>query len=194
MTTTHGHRTGGRLVVLAVLLGLLGSGVLVWQSSRAAFTATTSNDTNSWAAGTVSVSDDDSGSAMFTATGLAPGDTASRCVTVTYTGSLASSVKLYTTASSYSGTLGSYLSLVVEQGTGGSFADCAGFTSSSTVYSGTLANFASSATGFGTGVGAFAPTGAGQSSVYRFTYTLADDNAAQGTSGGIGFTWEAQNT
>src|SRR3712207_7319239 len=46
-----------------------------------------------------SLSDDDSGSAMFTATGLKPGSTGTKCIQVTYGGSLAAAVKLYVSSS-----------------------------------------------------------------------------------------------
>ncbi|MDP9398640.1 MAG: hypothetical protein M3P96_12860 [Actinomycetota bacterium] len=88
-------------------------------------TATTANGPNTWSAGTVAISDDDTGSAMFTATALRPNDTGNKCILVTYNGSLAASVKLYAAAT---GTLGTYLDLTVQKGTGGSFANCTGFT------------------------------------------------------------------
>lgn len=182
------------LIVLFVLCGLLIGGAMVWDASDATFTATTSSGGSSWNAGTVSLSDDDQSSAMFQLTNLIPGSTGSRCVVVTYDGSVAADVRLYTTAASYTGTLGTYLDLVVEEGTGGSFAGgCGAFVPTGTLYTGTLAGFAAGATNFGNGLGSFAPAGAGDTAVYRFTYTLQDDNAAQGRSGGIGFTWEARN-
>lgn len=174
----------------AVPAALAVSAALVWQASTAAFNDTTDNGTNNWSAGTVVISDDDSGAAMFNATALKPGDTASRCIEVTYTGSLAASVKLYASAS---GTLGSYLDLTVQQGTGGTSGSCAGFTADSTLYTGTLAGFASSASNYGSGVGTFAPTASGQKKSYRITYTVQDNNAAQGTTASATFTWEAQN-
>jgi hypothetical protein len=183
---------GDRVKVLAVLIAVLSSGVMVWHASNAAFSATTANTGNTWTAGTVSLTDDDSSTAMFTATGLKPNSTAAKCITVTYTGTLASSVKLY--ATSYTGTLGTYLNLTVEQGTGGSYSSCAGFTPGSTIYSGTLSGFAGASTGFANGVGSFTPSSNPTSAVYRFTYTVQDNNSAQGLSSTCGFTWEAQNT
>jgi hypothetical protein len=191
-TVRSASAVGDRVKVLAVLLAVLASGVMVWRASNAAFSATTSNTGNTWTAGTVSLTDDDSNTAMFTATGLKPNATAAKCITVTYTGNLASSVKLY--ATSYTGTLGTYLNLTVEQGTGGSYSSCTGFTTGSTLYSGTLAGFAGAKVDFSTGVGSFAPSTNGSTAVYRFTYTVQDTNSAQGLSSTCGFTWEAQNT
>jgi hypothetical protein len=170
---------------------VLASSVMVWHASSAAFTATTSNGPSNWSAGTVTLSDDDSGTAMFNVSGLKPADNGSKCIAVTYDGSLAANVKLYASAA---GTLGSYLDLTVEQGTGGSSGSCSGFTPAATIYAGTLAGFASSASNYATGVGGFAPTGSAQTRTYRFTYTVQNNNAAQGASASGTFTWEAQNS
>jgi hypothetical protein len=178
--------------LLVILVAILGTGALIWNSSNAAFSGTTSNATNSWATGQVSLTDDDSNTAMFSVTGLKPGSTGSNCITVTYTGSVASAVKLYATG--YTGTLGTYLTLSVDQGTGGSFGSCAGFTAGSNIYTGTLAGFAGSKVDFASGVGSFAPSSNPTSAVYRFTYTLQDNNSAQSLTSTCGFTWEAQNT
>src|SRR5262245_56233961 len=93
------HRAPKKLIVgAAVPMAVLASGGLVWQSSYSAFSATTSNPTNNWTAGTVALSDDDSNTAMFTASNLKPGATGTKCIAVTSTGSLASTVKLYGTS------------------------------------------------------------------------------------------------
>src|SRR4051794_4529260 len=70
----------------AVPAAVLASGALVWQSSYSAFSATTSNPTNNWTAGTVALADDDSNTALFTATNLKPGSTGTKCIAVTSTG------------------------------------------------------------------------------------------------------------
>jgi hypothetical protein len=185
----------------ALAAGVLASGAIVWQASYSAFSATTSNPTNNWSAGTVALSDDDSSVAMFTATNLKPGSTGQKCIAVTSTGSLASAVKLYGTSYTTTNALASSLNLTVTQGTGGGFsAGCSGFTAlgtGSSVYSGTVAGFAGSATSFATGLGSWAPTGTGsETRVFQFTYTLdaATPNTAQGGTAAVGFTWEAQNS
>jgi hypothetical protein len=183
------------LPLLLILGGLFTSLTLVWGASGATFTSSTSSSGNSWSAGTVTIGDDDTGTAMFALTNLIPGSTGSRCIVVSYSGSVAADIKLYTTAASSTGTLGSYLDVTVEQGTGGSFAGgCGAFVSASTIFTGTLTVFAATVTNFSTGIGTFTPAGSGQTSVYKVTYTLQDNNAAQGLSGGIGFSWEARNT
>ena len=75
------------LLLAAVPVGLLASGLLIFTASYSAFSATTTNGANSWSAGTVTISSNP-GTAMFTASGLKPGDTGTACVKVTHTGSL----------------------------------------------------------------------------------------------------------
>lgn len=182
-----------QLAAAGGVAALVVNGLLVWSGTSAAFTSSTSNPTNNWNAGSVAVSDDDSNAAMFNATGLVPGSTGTRCITVTYGGDLASTgVKLYVSASS--GTLGTHLNVTVEEGSGGSFGSCTGFTSSSSIYTGTLANFASTSTAFASGVGSWAPSSSGATRTYRFTYTLdaATPSSMQSTTAGATFMWEAQ--
>jgi hypothetical protein len=183
-------RTATKWGVMPV--AILVSGLLVWQSSYAAFSSTTSNPTNNWTTGTVSLSDDDSAGAMFTATALKPGSTGTKCILVTSSGSLASAVKLYATG--LTGTLGTDIDLVVEEGTPGNFSSCSTF-SGSTLYSGTVAGFAAASTGFANGVSSWTPTGSGsESKTFRFVYTINSGSTAQGATAGVAFTWEAQNT
>lgn len=169
-------------------------GALVVVGSRAAFSATTDNQSNSWSAGTVAISDDDSASAMFSVTGLKPGSSNQKCIAVTYTGSLTpADVKLYGTIGG-SG-LATYIDTVVDIGTGGTFASCAGFSSTSTLYTGTLANFGSTYTNWASGLAAWSPASTPVTRVFRFTTTVqaGASNAAQGLNASGTFTWEAQN-
>jgi hypothetical protein len=187
-----------RLVAAASIpVAVVASGALVWQSSYAAFSATTSNPTTNWTAGTVALSDDDSNTAMFTAGNLKPGSTATKCIAVTSTGSLASTVKLYGTSYATTKALASSVDLTVEEGTGATFSSCAGFTGGTSIYSGTLAAFGAVKTSFATGVGTWAPTGSGSDTKsYRITYTLSTStpDTAQGGTAAVGFTWESQNS
>jgi hypothetical protein len=187
-----------KLVVgAAVPTAVLASGGLVWQSSYSAFSATTASPTNNWSAGTVALSDDDSNTAMFSATDLKPGATGTKCIAVTSTGSLASTVKLYGTSYSTTNGLAANVNLKVEEGTGATSSSCTGFTGGSTVYDGALSTFGTTKTGFATGVGIWAPTGSGSEiRSYRFTYALSAStpDSAQGGTTAIGFTWESQNS
>lgn len=201
---TRRRRDDGRrrTMVVALPLALVASSAIVYQASNAAFTASTSNGPNTWSSGSVLLSDDDSSSVMFSATGLKPGSTETKCLNVTYSGSLPGNVRLYVT--SPSGTLGPYLDLTIEEGTGatgGASLSCTGFVLGSapsgllTAPGGTLSSFAGTSTDFATGVSAWAPTGAAtEVRSYRVTYTLQDDNNAQNKSAAATFTWEARNS
>lgn len=173
---------------------------VVGQASYAAFSAKVANTGNSVAVGSVTLADDDSGTALLSLTNLKPGSSGSRCIAVTSTGTLASSVKLYATDVVTTKSLGSYVTLTVTQGTGGSFSSCTGFTpltTGSAVSSGTLAAFTSTATGYGTGVGTWTPTGnAAETRTYQFAYAVSPTtpDTAQGGTATFGLTWEAQNT
>jgi hypothetical protein len=193
-------RTARLVGAFSAVAGVAASAAVIWQASYSAFSATTANPTNNWAAGNIALSDDDTNTAMFNASNLKPTSTGTKCIAVTSTGSLASTVKLYGTTYSTTNALASSLNLTVTQGTGGGFGSCTGFTplgTGSSVYSGTLSAFAAAETNFGNGLGTWAPTGIGsETRVFQFTYTLDPNtpNTAQSGTAAIGFTWEAQNS
>ena len=190
----------------APLAAFLLVGILVITGSRAAFTATTDNTGNNWAAGDVALSDDDGGvTAMFDAPNLGPTDVVENCIEVTYDGSLTTSgVRLYG-AETTAGTLDDYLDMTIEIGVGGTFPGaaatqdgeiaCAGFVADETIYTGTLANFTATATNYASGeepVGGWIPA-TNDSKTYRFVVTVQDDSAASGQDTEVAFTWEAQS-
>lgn len=186
-----------RALIAGVLCAVLLTGGLVMQRTRAAFTGSTGSATNSWASGTVVLGDDDSGSALFSAAGLYPGDTGVRCIRVTYTGSVAAPVRFY--GGAVVGTLGPYIDLVVEQANvgsnNGSFGGgCAGF-GGTVIYSGTLDALNGSASDYLSGLGSFSPAGSGESRVYRFSYSVSSSapSSAQGGTAAIAFSWEGRS-
>jgi hypothetical protein len=189
--------TSKRFVAAAVIpAAVLASGGMVWASSYSAFSASTSNPTSNWTSGTVALADDDSNTAMFNAGNLKPSATAAKCITVTSSGSLGSSVKLYGTDYATTKGLADHLNLKVEEGTGGSAASCDGFTASgAAIFDGTAKSFGTTKTSFTTGVGSWTPAGGTVSKTYKITYSLASStpDTAQGGTAGLGFTWEAQN-
>jgi len=75
-----------RLRIAGAAAGIVLVSALVLQVSSAAFTGSTSSDGSSWAAGTVSLSNDRNGAAMFSSTAMVPGDVVTQCIEVTYTG------------------------------------------------------------------------------------------------------------
>jgi hypothetical protein len=202
-----------KVLAAAVPLGVLASGVLVWQASYAAFSATTTNPNNTFSAGTVTLTDNRQPSTvMFNPTGLKPGSTGSACIKVTYNGSLAANVKMYVASAdlttSSSTNLAQYLTIQILEGSGNA-ADCSDFTGTASnpgtptndynpTGSGdttkTLSAFSSASGNFGTGVSSFGPTGSGQSKTYKITYWLQDNSAAAGMNSTAKFTWEAQNS
>ncbi len=193
-----------RLVAAAsVPVAVIASGALVWQSTYAAFSDTTTTPTSNWSTGTVKLADNDADTALFNATNLKPGATGARCINVTSTGSLASTVKLYGTGFASTKSLGDVITLKVEEGTGATNAACAGFTAdtapAATIVNGSLSSFASGRTDFATGAGTWAPAGgasANETKSYRVSYTLSAGatNAYQAGTASIGLTWEAQNS
>jgi hypothetical protein len=184
------------LLSLAVLGGV---GTAAGIGTFSAFSSTTSNAGNSFAAGTVAIADNDAGSALYDVSNQKPGDSVQKCIQVSYTGSLGASMKHYATGSI--GAIGPYVNLTIESGTQAtpSFPSCSGFSPETTLFSNTLANFASTHSSFANGLADNPGTTAtkwvnGDSVVYRVTATLADNNAAQGaTTGAHAITWEAQN-
>jgi hypothetical protein len=184
---------GSVLVAVALLL----AAGLIARTSLAAFTASTTNPGDHWATGTVALADDDTGSARFNVSGMVPGGagaTDTKCIRVSYTGSATANIRMYVLPANLTGTgLGPYLTFTVEEGSGGTFADCTGFVANATTYGpGTLAAFAAAYPSFASGFSAWQSAGAGNRT-YRITYTLQNDNGAQGKSVDAVFTWEAQS-
>ena len=186
--------------MLTALIATALIGVVSGHATFAAFTRTTANTDNTYAAGTVALGDNDGAGVMWDMADQLPTSAATvRCIRVTFTGSLPSSVRLYTVTAP-SG-LDPYLDITVEKGSmpvASTFPNCGGFTSQATISSvGTLQAFKSTRGDWANGIPAFpgAQTrwNTGDSLVYRFTIQLRDDFAAQGLTGLVGFTWEAQN-
>lgn len=175
----------------AVAAALLALTALTVSRSDAAFSASTANSANSFTAGSVVLTDDDSGTAMFAATGMTPGTPVIECLELTYAGSLTpADVRMYATTT---GTLKTYLNTTIEVGTGGDFSDCTGFTPTSTIYSGTLANFETTHTDWTSGLAVFTAAANPTVRVLRFSVELANNQAAQGLSSTAEFTFEAQD-
>ena len=191
--------------LLATALALTAIGSLAGASTWSAFNDMTDNPANAFAAGTVTLTDDDSGAAMFTGLGnLQPGTSVTRCLVVNYEGSLPASVRLHGTTGGTG--LDPYLSLRVTRGSKTSaFPSCSDFTADTTTYiagkpagtifDGTLAGYPDS---WGAGIvdpvtGSPETWIAGESHAYRFEATVQDDVAAQGKNATQTFRFEAEN-
>lgn len=185
-----------KLLLSLLVVGAVGS-VAAW-GVFAAFTATTTNSGNTITAGTVEIGQHAGATTLYSASNQGPGATVVGCVRVTYTGSLASSVRLYRSAVSNGGAF----DLTVERGSGLSSPDntmnCTGFSASSTAYSGSLDGFASTYAGGVDGKAGGAAWAENDAVDYRFTIEVVDDptpnaNTSPVTSGAHSFTWEARN-
>jgi predicted ribosomally synthesized peptide with SipW-like signal peptide len=189
--------TTRKTLLTLLLVGVVGA--TAGLGTFSAFSSTTDNTGNQFAAGTVTIADNDAGSALYNVSNAAPGASTTSCILLTYSGSLDADVKLYTTSSVNA--FASNVDVTVEKGTGsGAFPACTGFSAQSTVYSGTLANFASTKNNYANGILAFPGAATkwsnGDTLVYRFTVTLNSGvgNAAQGgNTGSHSFTWDARN-
>ena len=96
-------RSNHPAALLAALLAMLIVTAAVARTSQAAFTATSGSDAG-WGSGTVTITDNDSGVALFdSATNgmLDGGSTVQRCIQATYTGDITANVhiRLHATAS-----------------------------------------------------------------------------------------------
>ena len=188
------NSTNRRVRVSAALLAVIAAALLAFQSTGAAFSATTENAGNAFAAGTVTISDNDAGTAMFNLTNMKPGDSSVGCIEVTYSGSLDPQVRTYGAATAGDG-LEDYLDLTIERGDG----TCAAFGTSTAVWTngsdGDLGVFLGAATDYASGSDSWQPTGGAPDDTvpYRYTIALQDNTLAQGKTVTVTFTWEAQN-
>lgn len=185
----------GMLVVTAVA-AVAAASVMVVQMSSAAFTDSVSSADNSWQTGSVTLTQNGDGSAMFSVTDMVPDDSEERCIAVTYEGSVDADVRLYSDWGPTGSTdLAGDLDLLVEHGTGaGGFPDCNGFTSAGTVYDGDLSDFAT-IDGFVGGQDDWGPAGGSvEERAYRFTVTLDSASTQEDQSvSEYEFVWEARN-
>ncbi|NIP96215.1 MAG: hypothetical protein GWO24_23395, partial [Akkermansiaceae bacterium] len=82
-------------------------------------------------------------------------------------------VKLYSGGFTDSGTLADNLNITIEEGTGGSFGSCIGFSAENTIEpTGTLSAFDTAHTNYTNGAGVWDPSGTPESKTYRITLEL----------------------
>jgi hypothetical protein len=193
-------KTSTKVLLTALCVGALGS--FAAMGVFGAFSSTTTNAGNTITAGTVAIADNDAGAAMYSITAAKPGESVSKCIKVTYTGSLDADVHIYTTSTI--GSLGQYVELTITPGTQTtpSFPSCTGFVADSggALYTGTLQNFGTTKNSYANGVvdypGSTTKWATNDSVIYQVTATLQSSapDAAQGlTTGSHTFTWEARN-
>lgn len=177
----HPKRT---LSVLALVLVAVGVAV----GSGANFSAQSANPSNTFTAGTLTMSNSKDAAAILTASNWKPGDTTTGTVDIENTGSLAGTFSLSRTAltnSDGSNPLADKIDLVVK--------DCGDFSGGAptcdvgdpTKYSGTLSAMTSSVA-----LGSYA---ASEKHRYQFstTFNSSAGNAYQGDDSSATFTWDA---
>ncbi|TFD93033.1 hypothetical protein E3T61_05520 [Cryobacterium lactosi] len=185
---------------------ILLAGAMVFQASNAAFSSSTRNPGNSWSTGSVALTDDDNGTAGFQVSNVTPGQTGAKCIVVTASSSVPGVVKAYVQNLSPSAQgLEKYIDLKIEQGTGGSFADCTGFVANSVpvLPAASLATLSTVNNDYATGGSPWTTTGnaSGESKTYKGTWTFdasgltqLEIDALQGASTSIDLVWELQNS
>ncbi len=190
---------------LAAIAVALGCTTVVWPGGTwSAFDRTASSPGNAVATGTVSLTDNDGGSALLSLTGARNGSSVTSCTKLTYGGTVPADVRIYGTVS---GGLASYLTLTITRGTiaGTPTAkSCTGFSADSTdylsrgagvIYSGALAAFpTSAATALADPTsGATEQWDSGEAHAYKLTVTMSSASGA-GMSATADFTWLAAST
>jgi hypothetical protein len=194
-------KTRNKLLTSALVVAVLGSVAALGVFGL--FSATTQNSGNEISSGTVALTDNDAGSAQLNIVGAKPGDSWTRCIKVTYNGSLPADIHSYVVGGT--GPLAPYLHLTLTQGSQptATFPSCTGFTPDAT--NGTGITYSGPALGAPAGTyenGApVVPFGqvawnAGDSLVFRSVLVLdaaAPDLAQGNTTGVYTVVWEARN-
>jgi|GEM_PF-1257954 len=168
----------------AVPAGLLASGLIVAQTSSAAFTAQTQTDSNSWSSGTVELTNDHVGQAVFEVDKIVPGDSGSQTVVVTYDGDVAADVTMFAAGDPQTdNTLAQAMHLTItEEGV------------TDPIYDGPLADF-SALSSSADGVGTWTAAGSGdETKDYTIAWSLPStvtEGDVQGVDTSLVFAWEA---
>jgi hypothetical protein len=181
-------------------VAVIAAGTLVYQASYAAFTGQTRNSGNEWSTGSVTLTDDDNGQARFQVSNMLPGQTQTKCITVTANASVPSTVKGFAInpVTSVQG-LENRILVTIDSGNGGSFTDnCAGFTPVGPEHvSNKPLTEVAQANSFASGFGGWSVEPGVFSRTYRMTWkfdttgmTQAQIDQLQGAKTGIDMQWE----
>jgi hypothetical protein len=192
----------------APVAGLLAAGLLVWQSSYAAFSATTQNNTDAWTSGSLALTNN-GGTAVYAGTttatfnelALKPGSAGTKCITVKSTGTAAGSLKFYETALADSvPSLGAQIQVTIDAAPVASdvLVGCAGFPVVGLTNVATGVALTALPVTYAAAAGPVAVAAGTQLVAYRIAWTFAStgstvgDNALQNKTVTAGFTWELQ--
>ena len=178
----------------------------MWQGSYAAFSATTVDTGNAWAAGNL-VLTNNGGTAAYSAattatfggTNLKPGSTGTTCLTVKSTGNAAGTLAMYRSALADSApSLGAQIQLTVTEGVPAAdvLANCVGFPAAGVTTVATNQPLSTFPSTFATATGTTAVAAGTVLEAYKVTWTFVTtgtnpgDTALMGKTVTAGFTWE----
>ncbi|MDQ3871135.1 MAG: SipW-dependent-type signal peptide-containing protein [Chloroflexota bacterium] len=192
-TTSKKRKVLATLGVIALVAGL---------GTFAAFSATTSNTGNQITSGTVALNDSDGGTGKLSfIAGGTPGQVTTKCIRVTYTGSLAATVKLYRTGAIAAGANGKY-SVAVERASTGTLTapaadmNCTGPTAWASVLATTDLDLTPTTYAAGPDIKG-SPFATSNAVDLRFTTTVKDGtvngNTADNDTGTFEYTFEARS-
>jgi len=192
----------------APVAGLLAAGLLVWQGSYAAFSATTQNNTDAWTSGTLVLTNNGGGAAYaatttatFNELALKPGSTGQKCITVKSTGTAAGSLKMYESALADSApSLGAQIQLTIDAAPVAAdvLVGCGGFPAVGLTNVTTNVPLTTMPGTYLAAAGPVAVAAGTQLVAYRIAWNFATtgstvgDNALQNKTVTAGFTWEIQ--
>jgi hypothetical protein len=196
------------LRAVAPVAGLLAVGLLVWQGSYAAFSATTQNNNDAWVSGALTL-DNNGGTATyagtttatFNETALKPGSNGSKCITVRSVGTAAGSLAMYESALADSTpSLGAQIKVTIDAApvAGNVLANCTGFPATGLTSVATSAALTALPNSYATAAGPVSVATGTQLVAYRINWTFATtgtnsgDNLLQSKTVTAGFTWEIQ--
>jgi hypothetical protein len=187
--------------------GLLAAGLLVWQGSYAAFSATTVDTNNAWTSGSLVLQNNGgtatyaaATSATFGGTNLKPGSTGTTCLTVKSTGNSAGNLAMYESAiADSSPSLGAQIQLTITAGVPATDvqANCTGFPTTGLTTVATNQPLSTFAGTYATGV-PIAVAAGNVLEAYKVVWTFATtgtnagDSLLMGKTVTAGFTWELQ--
>lgn len=182
-------------------VAILAAGLFVWQGSNAAFTANTRSTGNNWETGSVVLSDDDLGAAAFRISGVVPGQTGTKCLTVTSNSNVPGQVRVFLDTLGAQG-LENNITISFSIGNGGNFADCTGFVADTTLPPLSLAVIDAGIHDYATGALPWNTLGTpGETKTYKAVWTFdvtgltqAQVDALQGKSASADVVWELQAT
>jgi len=192
----------------APVAGLLAAGLLVWQGSYAAFSATTQSNSDAWSSGSL-VLTNNGGTAVYAGTTTAtfnelaikPGSTGTKCITVKSAGTAAGSLAMYESALADSApSLGAQIKVTIDAAPVLSdvLVGCGGFPAVGTTNVASNIALTALPVSYATAVGPVAVAAGTQLVAYRIAWNFVStgsnvtDNGLQGKTVTAGFTWEIQ--